>query len=287
MLAHRVRATGVDPKNVTIGGIVVVRDHALLSWDSGKQHGLMGLVNSSDRWWDALDKIKFSAGDPCWVNTIAYPLNAHDMITSPIDTATLQSDGLSAALVAAASQRNDDVRTADASMKPRTVHRLVRPICEDDIYVIKPDLRVHAGGATLHPSRVETSGYDLTFAYARNDAPADATFARIYARPPTPAEFVPNHAPAPGWGGPDAVCFFDIEVQASKPITFQPGTTIDIWFPFVLDDQLRYNLSFVSNEKPSAMIFGTVFDNTLHFVLPAFTVAPDKPMAAEIDGDPK
>jgi hypothetical protein len=287
LLAHRVRATGVDPKNVTISGIVAVRDQALLSWDSGKQHGVMGLVISGDRWWDALDKIDFSTGDPCWVTTIAYPLTAHDMITSPVDTASLQRDGLSAALAAAALQHNQDVRKADGFVKQRTVRGLARPLCEDDLYYVKPDVQIHTRGATVRPSRVETSGYDITLSYARNDAPADAMFSRIYARPPTAAEFAPNHAPAPGWGGPDAVCFFDIELHASKPVTFQAGTTMDIWFPFVLDDQLRYNLSFFSDEKPSAMIFGTIFDNTLHFVLPAFTIAPDKPMAAEIDGDPK
>jgi hypothetical protein len=83
------------------------------------------------------------------------------------------------------------------------------------------------------------------------------------------------------------VCFFDVAVSSSKAVTFDRGTVVDVWFPFVLDDQLRYNLSFVSAGKPSGMIFGTVFDNTVHFVLPAFTLDPREPLMAEIDGDVK
>ncbi len=71
-----------------------------------------------------------------------------------------------------------------------------------------------------------------------------------------------------------------------KPVAFTPGTTIDVWFPFVLDDELRYTLSFFSDDKPSGQIAGTIFDNTLHFVLPAFVMAPGKTLMAEIDGDP-
>lgn len=140
---------------------------------------------------------------------------------------------------------------------------------------------------TSEPSRALTAGYDLDFDFSANDAAGPVNLKQIYARPPTPAEFLPNHPLAPGWGSADAVCYFDITVGGSKAVRFKSGTSVDVWFPFVLDDQLQYSLSFFSDDKPSGIIKGTIFDNTVHFVLPEFILAPDKPLMAEIDGDPK
>lgn len=229
LLAQRVRQSGVDPKNIAISGVTVSGNQAVLSWDSGKQHGVMGLVLSADRWWDALDMTNYGGR---WFTLRSYPLTP-------------------------------------AAAYP-------------------DDVAIHPKGGTIHPPvRSFTSGYDITITYAANDAAPNVKPAQLFARAPTLAEFAPSHAPAPGFGGPDAVCFFDLQIAGTKPVTFARGTSIDIWFPFVLDDQLRYNLTFFSADKPSGMIFGTIFDNTLHFVLPQFTLVPDKPLMAEIDGDPK
>lgn len=281
LLARRVRASGVDPKNITVSGVVVRGYQALLSWDSGKDHGLIGLATADDRWWDALDMVR--AGG-CWSAQRSYPLAAPrnypagytpaDFEPAP-DSQTLRSYGLSSDLVSAAAGANDDVHNA-------TGH------CNAATYETKPDVRIHPTGGTIHPPmRNFTSGYDITIAYSHNDAGPDATLGQLFARAPTQAEFAPNYQPAPGWGGPDAVCFFDIGLGGAKPVTFERGTAIDIWFPFVLDDRLRYNLSFFSAGKPSGMIFGTLFDNTLHFVLPQFTIDPRDALMAEIDGDVK
>lgn len=284
LLAHRVRASGADPKLLSISDVVVSGDQALLSWNSGKARGVMGLVVSSDRWWDALDMTTPAGPDTCWSTVKAYPLAATipypPAYTSPGDGSapdpeTLRDDGLNEDVIAPATLHNADVRNQD----PRG--------CKASVHTVNPDLAVQPNGAVIRPPRSQTSGYGITISYAHNDAAPDAKIEQIFARAPSPAEFAPNHAPAPDWGGPDAVCFFDVALAARKPVTFAKGTTIDVWFPFVLDDQLRYNLSFFSSDKPSGMIFGTVFDNTLHFVLPEFTVTPGKPLMAEIDGDVK
>jgi len=281
LLAQRVRQSGVDPKNIAISGVTVSGNQALLSWDSGKQHGVMGLVLSADRWWDALDMTRYYG---CWYTERSYPLTpaapypdvywAEDYEPPP-SPEQLHEWGFSKPLTADAATNNLDVRNA-------------KNHCNAAIYPIKPDVRIHPKGGMIHPpARNFTSGYDITIAYAANDAAADAKLTQLFARAPTPAEFAPSHAPAPGFGGPDAVCFFDLQIAGSKPVTFARGTAVDIWFPFVLDDQLRYNLTFFSADKPSGMIFGTIFDNTLHFVLPQFVLVPDKPLMAEIDADPK
>jgi len=293
LLAKRLRASGADPKNVTVSGVVVRGNQALLSWDSGKGRGLMGLVTSGDRWWDALD-LTLRGG--CWTTERSYPLVVAGHYPAqylpadylpPPDSETLLSQGLSADLVGAAASANADVRDSQTQAKKAQHGNLVTLVgCEADTYTVEPDLQIHPAGGKIHPDvRNFTSGYDITIAYSRNDAGPDAKLTQLFARAPTKAEFAPNYLPAPGWGGPDAVCFFDIGLGGAKPVMFERGTAIDIWFPFVLDDRLRYNLSFFSAGKPSGMIFGTVFDNTLHFVLPQFTIDPHDTLMAEIDGD--
>jgi hypothetical protein len=95
---------------------------------------------------------------------------------------------------------------------------------------------------------------------------------------------LPNPAPPRGWGGPTDVFYFDLELNGTKPVSFQPGTKIDIWFPFVLDDSLSYRLSWVMDGQFSKSIHGTIFDNVLHFELPAFSIAPPNSLQAEVDG---
>ncbi len=283
LLARRVRQSGAQPENVPVSDVVVAGDQALLSWNSGKQHGIMGLVVQNDRWWDALDMTFYSG---CWYRQTAFPLvpttsypdaYAPPSFMRPPTPETLANAGMHRDLVAAAGAHNTDVRNSGASRS-----------CSGEVYAVSADVRFRNGGGTIHPPvRAFTSGYDFTVTYSPNDATPDARLTRFFARPPTQAEFAPSHAPAPGWGGPDAVCYFDLEAGGSKPIAFAAGTIVDVWFPFVLDDQLRYNLSFFSAGKSSGMIFGTIFDNTLHFMLPAFTLVPGQALMAEIDGDIK
>ena len=284
LLAHRVRLSGVDPSTVKITDVVVVKDQALLSWDSGKQHGVMGLVRYIDRWWDALDKLAAGPRDPCWANTIAFPLTGHDMYTSPPDSTSLLAAGLSAELVAAAARYNGDVRSAPSPVLSRAKNGLVKPLCEDDIYEIKPDLRVKSGGGTLHPERTTMYGYDLSFNFARNDAAQGVKFTQIYGRAPTPGEMLPNPPPPKEWGGSTDIFLFDLMLDGSKPVTFSPGTKVDVWFPFVLDDSLKYRISYYAAKKVSPTISGSIYDNVLHFELPAFTMAPADTLMADVEG---
>lgn len=187
LLAHRVRQTGVDPKNITIGGVTVAANEATVSWTTSRESAVMHLTRREDRWWDAQ-----------------------------------------------APQENDGYLVA------------------------------------IHFSATEIGG--------------DVKVTRLYARAPTHAEFLPNPPPPKNWGGPTDVGFFDVEIGGTKSVTFSAGTAIDVWVPFVLDDTLRYDLSFFSDDKPYGPYRGTIFDNVLHFELPAFTLTPGKQLAAEISG---
>jgi hypothetical protein len=80
--------------------------------------------------------------------------------------------------------------------------------------------------------------------------------------------------------------FFSGTVQSPQPVHVQAGTKIDVWFPFVLDTSLKYSLTIGGNGFTAiGPVDGTLADNTLHFVLPAFTVAPGVELMGEIESD--
>jgi hypothetical protein len=254
LLAQRTRNSGLDPAVIQISDAVVVNDQAVLSWSNGKQRGLMGLVREMDRWWDAMDAVPAAT---CWSAATAYPLDAA---------------GLSKELLSVAVVHNIDVRVLDAP-------------CKDSEHAASFDTKVKRGGGTVHVNRSQTAGYDITIAYAASNAASNTTFSQIYARAPTRGEMLQNPTPPHGVGGPNAVLFFDLTLDSSAPIAFERGTKVDIWFPFVLDDALRYDMTFTSDGKVVGPVYATIFDNVLHYELPAFSVTPAKPVMAEIDGN--
>ena len=260
LLARRVRASGVDPQRIVFSGVALDGAHAVLSWDAGTQHGFMGLLRRDDRWWDSLEMLRHGA---CW---------SSDAEASP-SAAFLSASGFDPQFAARAALQNRDVKDA-------------LPACRPPVRAPQPEARIEPAGSTMHPVRATTSGYEVTIRYAPNDASADSILARLYVRAPTAAEFAPAVEPPPGWGSSNAFCFFEIEIGGSKPVTFKPGTVMDVWFPFVLDDQLRYDVNYVNGTHASEMIGGSIFDNTLHFVLPAFTLRPGDALMGEIDGNP-
>jgi len=130
--------------------------------------------------------------------------------------------------------------------------------------------------------RREISGgeYGVRVRVAKNDGPWGSKITHIQSRAPTEAE---------SWANPpsgNSYFFFSGTVQSPQPVHVQPGTTIDVWFPFVLDTSLSYSLTIAA---PNAMslgpVEGTLKDNTLHFVLPAFTAPPGAELMGEIEGN--
>ena len=104
----------------------------------------------------------------------------------------------------------------------------------------------------------------------------------LFARPPTDAEFLPY--PTVSNFVSTAVAYFDLTLNSTAPVVFSV-MSIDIWFPFVLDDSLQYDLTIGYADKPVGPIYAKPFDNVLHYVLPGFTATPGRPLMAEIDGD--
>ncbi len=152
------------------------------------------------------------------------------------------------------------------------------------IYDPDPPLPVirSAGGVESRPRSV-LSGYDVSILYAPNTSDGRNHFAQLYARPPTQAEIIPY--PTTRRFISTSVLYFDLTIDGSKPVTFAPGTTIDIWFPFVLDDTLSYDLTIGFANEPIGPVYAKPFDNVLHYKLPGFTAVPGQTLMAEVDGN--
>ncbi len=110
LLAHRVRATG-DPNAVTVSDITIVKDQAVLSWTSGAEHGVMGLVRFLDRWWDALDMERRVSNPSCWSITTTFPLESttEGVTEDPLDA--LSKAGMAALGTQAAKHNADFTQT--------------------------------------------------------------------------------------------------------------------------------------------------------------------------------
>ncbi|HEY9180571.1 MAG TPA: hypothetical protein VIO32_07610 [Candidatus Baltobacteraceae bacterium] len=188
--------------------------------------------------------------------------DAYQAAGAPASVTQLKSAGFTDALLAPARAHNADIRAATAQEKP------VVPVAD------------HACSVPC----AQTGGYGVSLHLAPNDALSKVATTFLYARAPTHAEFLPNPPPPKDWGGSTDVGYFDFDIGGTQPVTFTAGTTADIWFPFVLDDTLRYDVSIFSGGKAVGPYHGTLFDNVLHFVLPPFTVVPGKGFQAEISG---
>lgn len=292
LLTHRAREANGSLDPIAIHDVVVAGDEALLSWRAGSQRGLMGLIRRGNRWWDAFEgaSLPGEMAGGCLDATITYPLKPNRFPTGlgqAADSRSLrEEDGLSARLVEAASVHNADVRAVDARLtaQPSKTGSLSRSICDfHDVLQGDPFALLPVGGS-LSPARQSMSGYALTLRYAKNDAAPDTEFLPPYGRPPTAGEFLPYPTP-PLAQGPSSLFIFELGVQGARPVTFAAGSTLQVWFPFALDEAIRYDLSIYFAGSPIGPIFARPFDNTLTFRLPAFTLSPSRRAHAEISGD--
>lgn len=119
-------------------------------------------------------------------------------------------------------------------------------------------------------------GYRSTWQHASVAALKGFTF---HERAPTASEMAPSR-------GADAVYFFTLRANGSQKLSVGAGSTLDVWAPFVLDPHLRYTLTLALGDPTIGPLTGSLSDNTLHFVLPAFTAPPSVELMGEIDGDP-
>ena len=100
---------------------------------------------------------------------------------------------------------------------------------------------------------------------------------QLRGRAPTAAEMPPSP-------GANAYYFFSLTSTATMPVAI-PETTLDVWFPYVLDPAVRYTLWIGFTRPRVDGVPGTLHDNVLHFDLPSVTTIAGKEALGEIDGE--
>jgi hypothetical protein len=251
LLAREVHERGGSPSGVRIDGVVASQGLALAQWHAGNLAAIAEMRFRLGRWWiDHQEPVPIPAGYYGWGcdNGLSAPFRA----LVPLAQAHLSAVN---GMVERASQNAAGPRGTALCGVPNDT-----PL---------------AGSIAL-----PETPYAITIALARNDADPQAGFTGLADRAPALGE---------SWLTPssDAYAFFSGTVDAQHPIHVQAGTAIDVWFPFVLDPSLRYRLSIgTSLDSPVAVdVSGTLANNTLHFILPAFTLQPGEELLGEIDGD--
>jgi len=95
--------------------------------------------------------------------------------------------------------------------------------------------------------------------------------------------FVETNGTLPDAGVPDALYYMFLRRDALETIAFPAGSKIDVWFPYVLDPLRRYSLNVAFVAPEIGGLTGSLHNNTLHFELPAFALAPGRVAVAQID----
>ena len=82
-----------------------------------------------------------------------------------------------------------------------------------------------------------------------------------------------------------AKALYQFSFYAAKPTaaTFRTGSTLTVWFPYVLDQNGRYTLKSQGPQPALAPIRGHLKNNVLSFSLPGVTLSAGRVLYGEID----
>jgi hypothetical protein len=251
LLTRELRAHNISAPAVTIDGMAVSGGFAMVQWHAGERSGIAGMELRFGRWW----------------------LDQRAPVDWPIDYAGYGCGGLRAPFLVLVPVAQHHLPAIDA-MIARQAHApkggaMGIPDCPTIVRSWFP-------APTMLAAPYEAT---ITFAKTDVDPETDASLEDFNGRAPTQAE---------SWIAPggNSYFFFSGTVKAEQTVHVQAGTTLDIWFPFVLDPSLTYSLTIGgAGFSPIGPIDGTLADNTLHFVLPAFTAPPGVDMMGEIESN--
>lgn len=85
---------------------------------------------------------------------------------------------------------------------------------------------------------------------------------------------------------PGSELYYVFTMSAGTPAAarFTAGSTLDVWFPFVIDSKKHYTL-IVRHVVPEFEVKSSPVNNALHFRLPAFEIPQGSTAQGEIDSD--
>ena len=251
LLTRDLRAHNISASAVKIDGVAVSGDLAMVQWHAAERSGIVGMELRFGRWW----------------------LDQRAPVGAPIDYAGYGCAGLQAPFQALVPFAQHHLSAIDA-MIVRQMHapRGGASGIPDSPTVIY----------TRFPSPTITAApYEAAITFAKDDVfpDTDASFTDLRGRAPTEAE---------SWltPGGNSYFFFSGTMQSEQLVHVQAGTTVDVWFPFVLDTSLKYSLTIAGHGfKAIGPVEGTLFENSLRFALPAFTLTPGVELMGEIESD--
>jgi len=231
--------------------VVVSGADALVECDACSSTALLRLHYRYDRWW-----------------LLGYVSASSD---------GLLTAGLTQPLVTLAHSHLAMAEKADAATPPPRCKTFNCYFVSGEIYDVTAPIQLPFN--PTRSGRMRGDAYLATVTLSNNDGSASSKIASLESRAPTQAE---------SWVTPggNSYFFFSGTVQSSQPVHVQAGTTVDVWFPFVLDASLRYSLTIAGHGFTAiGPVDGTLDANTLHFVLPAFTVSPGVELMGEVESD--
>jgi hypothetical protein len=243
-----------------VDDVVIEEDAAIATWRSGGAVGIIGLSRRRNRWWAGGIVRQAEWG---WRSSMPFdvPCTAIHRLRS---IEVLQRLGVNGELlsraIALSTRLQSFVRSEGAS-----------PFyggCTVDAYSVSE-----------YPVVFDNfDGYAAHFALAfLPDRKWNVKVTSAQSRAPTDAEL----SPAPGVS---AYYILSMRRQDGTAPSYPAGSSLDVWFPFVLDPAVRYTfeLRFVTPSIDGSP--GTLQNNVLHFGLPAFAMPAGKEAVGEIDG---
>lgn len=277
LLAARVRDWGRDPeKDVRIEVVAVSGDDALAQWRVGSTWGVEGLMRIYGRWWDRMTaNTSVLTAPPLRLTNICIQVDGPYVLSR----SALLDLGWPAAIVSIADAlpavRADDRALASVAPTPTPSGS-----SSCSVYSIANHTISATGGSVSEDyggnNRYVTDGYVLDVTYAPNTALPGSRVDKVFGRRPSSTEAALTLA-----GG--AEFFFGATLVSASQVRFRPGTSVKVWFPFVLDTRVVHGLTIGGVISPFDPIAGTLRDNTLRFDLPSFSVAPGAHITGAID----
>ncbi len=237
---------------------------ALALWHAGKNRGIVALRRHMGRWWWRAATVSAAGVEGSWTE-----------MTVPGNDVTGCGTGRNAPPSAA---ELFDGGYVSRTLAGQVSRRLPSPVRLTAIMLCDP---------SPNYTRSSSGGFAATFVH--NDLCYNCSYLALSGGRPVNNQKATSNEESVYYSFSLAIDSADYSSRddiASPPprISFTDGSTLDIWFPYVLPSRVRYTLQIDGIDPKIASLGGTVKNNVVHFVLPWFTLKNGTPAKGAIFG---
>ncbi len=263
-IEHR-GSVAVAQRPLIVYDVVTDGNDAVASWTINDVYGIIVLHRRLGVWWRAAAPATTQANPTVWLEggTGAFGCSAPGITAAPTMSSLTSLYGVS----------------SDVATQAVAHNAILAQIAGGTTAGAKNAVN---GASCLSRSGFDevstTDGYLSSFALKVAQAAPGTDIARFSVRAPTQGEFPPTP-------GANSYYFFSFELDGTGDVRVSSGS-LDVSFPFVLDQGLRYSLTIGFTKPVLDPIRGHLINNTLHFDLPPFAATPGVSMMGEVEGDP-